>query len=113
VKRSLLGLGYRVIEAENAAEAMKVLEADVPVDLLFSDIVMPGDMNGCMLARWASHESRGLKVLLTTAFSEEVNGELAMGKKGFPLLNKPYSKEELATAVRAALDVEIVRTPNE
>jgi CheY-like chemotaxis protein len=113
VKRSLLGLGYRVIEAENAAEAMKVLEADVPVDLLFSDIVMPGDMNGCMLARWASHKSRGLKVLLTTAFSEEVNGELAMGKNGFPLLNKPYSKEELATAVRAVLDVEIVRRPNE
>jgi PAS domain S-box-containing protein len=112
-KRSLLGLGYRVMEAENAAEAMRALEAEVPVDLLFSDIVMPGDMNGRMLARWASHRSRGLKVLLTTGFSEEANSELAMGKDGFPLLNKPYSKEELATAVRAVLDAEAsVRGPN-
>ncbi|MEJ2388140.1 MAG: ATP-binding protein, partial [Chromatiaceae bacterium] len=114
VKRSLLGLGYRVIEAENAAGAMKVLEDEVPVDLLFSDIVMPGNMNGPMLARWASHKFRGLKILLTTAFSEEVNRERTMGKEGFPLLNKPYSKEELASAVRAVLDAEAsLRGPNQ
>lgn len=81
------------------------------MDLLFSDIVMPGDMNGRTLARWALQKYCGLKVLLTTGFSEEVNGELPVDNEGFHLLHKPYTKEELAAAVRAVLDAEAVRSP--
>ena len=105
-KRSLLGMGYQVLEAEGAAEAMKALEAGATVDLLFSDIVMPGDMNGRKLARWVLQRRRGLKVLLTTGFSEEEVGECSVSEGGLHLLKKPYTKEELARAVRAVLDAE-------
>ncbi len=105
-KRALLGLGYRVLEAEDAARAMKALEAGAAVDLLFSDIVMPGNMNGRSLARWALQRRRGLKVLLTTGFSEEEAGECSVANGGGHLLKKPYTKEELARAVRTVLDAE-------
>ncbi len=105
-KRALLKLGYRVLEAEDAAGAMKTLEDGVAVDLLFSDIVMPGNMNGRMLARWVLQRRRGLKALLTTGFSEEEAGECSVANGEVHLLKKPYTKEELATAVRAVLDAE-------
>jgi two-component system cell cycle sensor histidine kinase/response regulator CckA len=103
-KQILLGLGYQVIEVENAAGARKVFQEQAAVDLLFSDIVMRGDMNGRELARWASQRYKGLNVLLTTGFSEEETGELRVKDDGFHLLRKPYSKAELAAAVRAVLD---------
>jgi nitrogen-specific signal transduction histidine kinase/ActR/RegA family two-component response regulator len=103
-KRTLMGLGYQVIDVENALAAMKVLTAETGVDLLFSDVLMPGDMNGRELARWASQECPGLKVLITTGQIEEVAAELPASSGGFHLLKKPYTKEELATAVRAILD---------
>jgi len=111
-KRILSGLGYQVIEAENAATAIKVFEADATVDLLFTDIVMPGDMNGRGLARWASQECHGVKVLVTTGRIEEVTAELPVKNGGFQLLKKPYTKEELAAAVRAALNGVQPYTPN-
>jgi CheY-like chemotaxis protein len=106
-KRSLLRLGYRVLEAEDAATAMKVLEAQAAVDLLFSDIVMPGDMNGRKLARWALQRRPHVKVLLTTGFSEEEAGERSVVNGGFHLLSKPYTKEKLARAVRTVLDTKM------
>jgi len=103
-KRILLGLGYQVIEVETAAAARKVFEEEAAMDLLFSDIVMPGDMNGRELARWALQRRPGLKVLLTTGFSEEETGKLPVKDGDFHLLRKPYMKAELAAAVRAELD---------
>jgi two-component system cell cycle sensor histidine kinase/response regulator CckA len=103
-KRSLLRLGYRVLEAEDAATAMKVFDAQAAVDLLFSDIVMPGDMNGRLLARWALQRYPRVKVLLTTGFSEEAASERSGVNGGFQLLSKPYTKEKLAKAVRTVLD---------
>jgi len=112
-KRMLLGLGYQVIEAENAAAARKVLTAETGVDLLFSDVVMPGDMNGHALARWALQKRPGLKVLLTTGFKEEETPERSVAHGDLHLLQKPYIKEELARAVRAALDRGAVRSPRQ
>jgi CheY-like chemotaxis protein len=103
-KRTLLGLGYQVIEVENAAAAIKVLEAEAHVHLLFSDVVMPGDMNGHELAHWALQKCHGLKVLITTGQIEEAAAELPVNNGGFHLLKKPYTKEELAAAVRTVLD---------
>jgi PAS domain S-box-containing protein len=103
-KRILLGLGYRVMEVENSEAAMKVLESEAAVHLLFSDIVTPGAMNGRELARWALQNCHGLKVLLTTGFSSEATAELPDKDSGFDLLRKPYTREELAAAVRATLD---------
>jgi PAS domain S-box-containing protein len=113
-KRILTGLGYKVIEVENAAAARKVCEEEVALDLLFSDIVMPGDMNGRELARWASQRYSGLKVLLTTGVtSDEETGELPTKHGRFPVLRKPYMKAELAAALRAVLDGGPARRPRE
>jgi PAS domain S-box-containing protein len=108
-KRIFSGLGYEVIAVENAAAAMKVFEAEASVDLLFSDVIMPGDMNGRELAVWALQKHCGLKVLLTTGFSEEEAGERSADTGRVHLLRKPYMKEELAAAVRAVLDGGTVR----
>jgi CheY-like chemotaxis protein len=110
-KRHLLELGYHVLEAENAAEAMKAFEGGAAVDLLVSDIVMPGPMNGRGFARWVLQRRSGSKVLLTSGFSNEETGEPAADNGDFPLLRKPYAKKELAAAVRAVLDAEAVRSP--
>jgi len=103
VRRMLTQLGYRVIEAENATEALEVLAAE-PVVLLFTDVVMPGAMDGVELARAAMARWPDLKVILTSGFPESRlsgNGEAPAGLR---LLSKPYRREELARALREALD---------
>jgi PAS domain S-box-containing protein len=103
VRRQLMQLGYRVIEAENAAEAQVALAAE-PVVLLFTDIVMPGEMDGVELARTAMAKWPGLKVVLTSGFPESRlsgNGEAPAGLR---LLSKPYRRDELARVLREALD---------
>lgn len=107
-KRSLESLGYQVLEAENAAEAVKILSVEPTTDLLFSDIVMPGSMNGRELATWALTNRPGLKILLTTGFDKDGNSKNLLNIGDIPLLEKPYTKEQLATKVRAVLDAEKV-----
>jgi signal transduction histidine kinase/CheY-like chemotaxis protein len=104
--QSLKGLGYRVLEAEHAAAAIKTLEAEPGVALLFSDIVMPGPMNGRELARWAVAHRPGLKVLLTTGFSKETGSVSPADEDDFSLLKKPYTREHLGEAVRVVLDAQ-------
>src|SRR5207302_3773541 len=67
VRRQLTGLGYRVIEAASAAAALERLEAE-KIDLMLTDIVMPGEMDGIELARLALRYSPELKVVLTSGF---------------------------------------------
>jgi PAS domain S-box-containing protein len=102
-QRSLMDLGYRVLETENASAAMEVLETEPGVDLVFSDIVMPGGIDGYELARWVVKNRPKLNVLLTSGFKKQLANEHVTDKGGFPLLQKPYTKEQLAKAVRAAL----------
>jgi CheY-like chemotaxis protein len=102
VVRQLRELGYQVMEAENAAAAMKVLERE-PVDLLFTDVIMIGGASGIELAREALARWPDLKVLITSGFPEtKLNGN---GRAAIParLLNKPFRKEDLARAIREAL----------
>jgi len=68
-------------------------------------------MNGRELARWALQKHPGLKVLLTTGFSEDEAGELPEDTGRVHLLTKPYTKKELAAAVRAVFDGEAARSP--
>ncbi len=104
VAMQLRTLGYVVVEATNGAEALAIL--DQPgrrLDLLFTDIVMPGRPDGVELARQARQARPGLRVLLTTGFSDDlVNAHHAMGPE-MKLLRKPYRREELARAVQDAL----------
>jgi CheY-like chemotaxis protein len=105
VERQLRGLGYRVLSAENAAAALETLAKGAAIDLLFSDIVMPGDMNGFELAREVSLRHAGIRVLLTSGFAETRIGDDGTSDLPRPkLLSKPYRLVELARAVREVID---------
>jgi PAS domain S-box-containing protein len=97
--RQLTGLGYAVIEADSAEAALGQL-ATTRVSVLFTDVVMPGGMNGFELAQRARVAQPDIKVLLTSGFPEQLADPAAIGAR---LLNKPYRAEDLARAVRATL----------
>jgi PAS domain S-box-containing protein len=100
----LRSLDYRIIAAPNAEAALEILKlADRPVDLMLTDIVMPG-WNGRELAKEAERLRPGLQVLYMTGYSR--NAVIHQGRldEGVDLLQKPVSQAQLATRVRAALD---------
>jgi CheY-like chemotaxis protein len=101
--RILNKLGYHVLEAEDAARALECLEANEGIDLLFSDIIMPGEMNGRQLARQAIIKWPSLSVLLSTGMepAEEHNNDSSVE---FAMLAKPYTTIQLAKSVRNILD---------
>ncbi len=95
-------LGYTVFTASNASEALDAVETRPEIDLVFSDILMPGEMNGVDLVRAARERRPGLKALLTTGYSQRLarNG----AEPDVAVLYKPYRLSELAEALRGALD---------
>lgn len=101
--RILTRLGYHLLEAENAAEALEHLHESNDIDLLFTDIIMPGNMNGRQLARQARTLNPSLNVLLTTGM-ESRSDEKNNAPEEFNLLSKPYSSEQLAQTIRNILD---------
>ena len=104
VTRQLGELGYRVLAAENAATGLELLDRQ-SIDLLLTDIVMPGGINGRELARRARQRWPGIKIVFTSGFSEvRLNGDADPLAACTPLLSKPYRKEDLASAAREALD---------
>ena len=106
VSAQLASLGYRVTSARNGDEAMDILKKLDDVDLLFSDVVMPGRLNGFDLAVEAKKQRPGVKILLTSGYSQidksHANEEL--GKTS--VLNKPYRRAELAARIKAALELD-------
>jgi PAS domain S-box-containing protein len=102
--RQLVDLGYQVREAGHAAEALAILAEGNPVDLLFTDVVMPGTMDGVDLAYEAARLRPGLKVLLTSGFSGVRGGDERVEHCPYQLLNKPYGHDELARSLRETLD---------
>ena len=104
VVKQLTGVGFRVLEADNANAAIKALGNPGAVDLLFSDVVMPGDMDGCALAREVMARWPGLKILLTSGFSGARLADVEGLGPNVRLLSKPYRKDELTRAIREALD---------
>jgi CheY-like chemotaxis protein len=103
-ERQLTELGYTVREADSAVPALAILSGTDAVDLLFTDIVMPGAMDGLDLAYQARRLQQGLKVLLTSGFPGARRADQRMTDNPFRLLDKPYSLGELAQAVRMVLD---------
>ena len=103
VTGQLGALGYRVVAAENAADALKTLETH-HVDLLFTDMVMPGEMNGKQLASVARARYPAIKTLFTSGFPGESEMAGAKLEVDDVLLKKPYRKNELISAVRDALE---------
>ena len=99
VAEMLHELGYDVLRAASAASALRMLDAEQDFILVFSDMVMPGRMNGMELAREVSQRRPDLPVVLTTGFSEAA---AQAREQGFRLLMKPYRIEALANALEAA-----------
>ncbi len=96
-------LGYRVLEADGAVAALRLLEAHPNVALLFTDIVMP-EVNGARLAEAARAMRPGLKVLFTTGYTRNAVVHNGVVDPGVDLLGKPFTFEALAAKVRSVLD---------
>jgi CheY-like chemotaxis protein len=106
VSAMLAELGYSVLRAADAAGALAMLDNSAePIDLMFSDMVMPGPMDGAALAEAVLQRWPNLPVVLTTGFSE---GADAASRMGLRLLPKPYRIEELAAELAAARAAERV-----
>jgi PAS domain S-box-containing protein len=101
-RRHLVSLGYQVSEADCGSVALEMLRAADNFDLLFTDIVMPEGMSGHQLAAAAKHLRPGLKVLFTTGYFHTDPDESPSPDSD--TIRKPYRRQELAAAVRAALE---------
>jgi CheY-like chemotaxis protein len=100
----LRALGCRVLSARSGEEALELLrQAPDRVDLLFTDLSMPGGMTGLMLAERARALHPGLRVLLATGYSDDLVGR-GTPRPGADVLGKPYSQTDLANHVRAVLN---------
>jgi signal transduction histidine kinase/ActR/RegA family two-component response regulator len=103
VLAQIRSLGYLTLEAVNAAEALIVIDSSQKIDLLFTDMIMPGSMNGRQLADAALQRRDSLKVLFTSGYSNEAIIHHGHLDAGVLLLAKPYRKSDLAHMIRAAL----------
>jgi two-component system, NtrC family, sensor kinase len=92
-------LGFAVEHAATARQALVVLAGDQPIELMFSDILMPGEMNGVELAREARRLRPNLPVVLTTGYSSSADAAL---REGFVVLRKPYDLDSLRKMLSAA-----------
>ena len=109
VVTSLTQLGYHALSAPNAEKALRILSGNERIDLLFTDVMMPGGILGPALAKRAKELRANIDVLFTTGYAEgSVLGNLASGGSGAlaDVIYKPYRIEELATRVRHVLDRE-------
>jgi CheY-like chemotaxis protein len=100
----LQDLGYAVFEAADAQQALAILEEGRPIDLLFTDLVMPGGMNGLELSREALRRRPTMKVLHTSGYMENALAHDGQFDVGIQLITKPYTKEALAQRIRLVLE---------
>ena len=106
LRSQLLSLGYRVTAAMSGPEALSALHANDDIDLLLTDIVMPGGMNGRELAERARSARPSLKVLFSSGYTENAIVHHGRLDPGVALLSKPYTRLDLANKVRRVFDGE-------
>lgn len=104
VVQILDALGYRVLQADAAHSALAILESEPVVDILFSDVIMPGPVRTADMARRAKDLHPALVVLFTSGYVENVIGRAGILDKDVHLLSKPYSPDTLASRLRTLLD---------
>jgi CheY-like chemotaxis protein len=97
-------LGYNVLPAANAAAALEILGRGHKIDLLFTDVVMPGGMNGRQLSDEARRRQPGLKVLFTTGYTRNAIVHHGRLDPGVEMIGKPFTYQELGARIRAVLD---------
>jgi PAS domain S-box-containing protein len=96
-------LGYRVLTARNGVEALSILERGEPIELLFTDLVMPHGISGGDLALRARQMRPELKILLGSGYSARMSPDTARAVADLPILGKPYRRDELAAKLRSVL----------
>ncbi len=101
---ALRELGYRVVEAADGQSALRLLESAGPIDLLFTDVVLPGGMTGAQLAAQVRAVRPGIRVLFTTGYARNAIFHHGRLDKGVQLITKPFSFPDLAAKVRDVLD---------
>lgn len=100
----LADLGYDTVEASNGREAIEVFGRTAEIDLLFTDVVLPGIMSGIEIAEQAAERYPGIKILLTSGYAETVLDRHGAMEKNIPLIHKPFRKATLAQTLREILD---------
>jgi len=96
-------IGYEVLEASDGPKAVDLLTKGHPLDLVFTDLVMPGAMSGREVAARARQLGPGIKVLLTSGYAEELVHGDDLEREQLKLLRKPYRQADLVTALREVL----------
>lgn len=94
--------GYRVVEADNGDEAVSLLKTDAEVDVVFSDVNLPGGINGFALAQWIRRERPGLRTILTSGIVRAAREAHDLCEEG-PLVEKPYDHREVERRIRSLL----------
>ena len=94
--------GFHVVEAGSADEAIEILKSDTAVDIVFSDVNMPGKMDGFGLAQWIRRERPQLKVILTSGVTRKAKEAGSLCEDG-PVLAKPYHHGDLERQIRQLL----------
>jgi two-component system, cell cycle sensor histidine kinase and response regulator CckA len=103
VATTIAGLGYTPLEVADGNAALKILEADRAVAVLFTDVMLPGGMTGLELADAARRLRPDLRVLFTSGYSEDLNARSAEASSDLPFLAKPYRKHALASLLEAIM----------
>ena len=101
--RRLKELGYAVIEADSGPAALLLIDREEPIDVLFTDIVMPGGMTGLDLAHEARRRRPELKILFTSGYAEPAALKVGMLTTNVSWLGKPHSTNELGAKLRELL----------
>ena len=104
VEAQLTSLGYSTLAAANAAEALDHVKLGAQFDLLFTDVIMPGGMNGRELAEEVARLRPGTRVLFKSGYTEDAIVHHGRLDPRVALLNKPYRKKDLAEKLRQVID---------
>ncbi len=104
IVRTLSRLGYRTFEASTGPAALSVLGRTPGIDMLFTDIVMPGGINGFELAASVAERHPHIRVLLMSGYSFDQTARDGMLEQGFDLIGKPFTRHDLARKIRAVLE---------
>jgi CheY-like chemotaxis protein len=104
VAMQLRELGYRVAEAADGPKARTILDSEHPIDLMLTDVVMPGGISGRELADLAQRQRPKLKTLYTSGYTKDAIVHQGKLDPGVNFLSKPFRRQDLALKIRAVLD---------
>lgn len=99
ISQYLRDCGYRVVEAANADEALQVLQSNIAIDVVFTDVEIPGSMDGFALAKWVRENRKGLDVVLAASPARAANAAAELCESG-PMLEKPYEPQVIVDTIR-------------